>query len=164
RELFFILGWRDVQVRYKQTALGIAWAVLQPLAMTIVMSVIFYRFAEFQPGNLPYPLFAYAGMLPWTFFATAITHAGQSVVGSQTLITKVYFPRLLLPMSATLVAVIDFLFALSVLLALMVIEGRPPALDFVLYVPLTMGMLAVTALGVGIWLSALTVAYRDVRH
>lgn len=164
RELFFVLSWRDISVRYKQTALGVAWAVLQPLSVTIVFSVFFFQLAGIDSGGVPYPLYTYAGMVPWMFFATAIAHAGQSVVGNQDLITKVYFPRLLLPMSAAVTALIDFAFALFVLLLLMVFGNRWPPITFFLYVPLLTFLLAITAVGIGTWMAALTVAYRDVRH
>jgi lipopolysaccharide transport system permease protein len=165
RELFLVLTWRDIQVRYKQTALGIAWAVLQPLSMTIVLSVFFFRLAEINSGAVTYPLFAYAGLLPWTFFASAVSHTGQSVISNHDLVTKVYFPRLLLPLSAALAALVDFLWALLVLLILMFINGRAPtAASFFLYVPLLTAALAVTAVAVGTWFAALTVAYRDVRY
>lgn len=164
RELFFVLSWRDIKVRYKQTVLGIIWAVLQPLSVTLVLSVFFYKLADIRTGAVPYPLFAYAGLLPWMFFATAIGHAGQSVVGNRDLVTKVYFPRLLLPMSAAMVAFVDFLFGLAVLILLMFAAQRPPTLQFFLYIPPLLALLAITAVGIGTWLAALTVAFRDVRH
>ncbi len=164
RELFLVLSWRDIHVRYKQTVLGIAWAVLQPMCVTIVFTLFLFRLAGLDTGGVPYGLYTYAGMVPWMFFATAISHAGQSVVGNQDLITKVYFPRLLLPMSAAMTALIDFCFALVVLVILIVLGGQFPPVTFFLGVPLLMGLFAITAVGIGTWLAALTVAYRDVRH
>ena len=120
RELIFYLTWRDVKVRYKQTLLGAAWAILQPLLMMVVFTIFFGRMAGVSSGDLPYPLFAYAGLLPWTFFATAIAAAGNSVVGSERLITKIYFPRLAVPFSAVGAAVVDFVIAFGLLIAMMV--------------------------------------------
>ncbi|MEJ7639362.1 MAG: ABC transporter permease, partial [Singulisphaera sp.] len=111
RELIFFIGWRDVKVRYKQTVLGAAWAILQPVMMMVVFTIFFGRLAGVSSGRLPYPLFAYSGLLPWTFFATAIASAGNSVVGSERLITKIYFPRLAIPFAAVGAAVVDFMIA-----------------------------------------------------
>jgi lipopolysaccharide transport system permease protein len=164
RELFLVLAWRDVSVRYKQTVLGILWAIIQPFAIMVVLSLFFSRLAELSSGSIPYPLFVYAGLLPWTFFAAAVAHAGQSVVGNQDLITKVYFPRLLLPVSAAAGALVDFACAFVMLLALMLALGYPPRAELFLYVPLMTFALALTAIGVGTWMAALTTAYRDFRH
>src|SRR5260370_41564611 len=115
RELLYFLTWRDVKVRYKQTALGAAWAILQPVLMMVVFTIFFRRMAGVSSGDLPYPLFAYAGLLPWTFFSSAISTAGNSVVGSERLVTKVYFPRLAIPFAAVGAAVVDFVIALGLL-------------------------------------------------
>jgi lipopolysaccharide transport system permease protein len=162
RELLFFLVWRDVKVRYKQTALGAAWAVLQPFATMVVFSLFFRRMAG-DPGGLPYPLFAFAGLLPWFFFSNAIASAGQSVVGNQNLVTKVYFPRLIIPMGAVGAGLVDFAVAFALLLGLMAFYGVAPGWGFLLVPVLSLG-LVVAALGVGTLLSALTVAYRDFRH
>src|SRR6266851_5263820 len=119
RDLLYFLIWRDVKVRYKQTVLGAAWAVLQPLLMMIVFTLFFGRLAGVSSGDLPYPVFAFAGLLPWTFFATAIASAGNSVVGSERLITKVYFPRLAVPFASVGAAVVDFLIAFGLLIVMM---------------------------------------------
>src|SRR4051794_19719852 len=119
RELLFFLTWRDVKVRYKQTMLGAAWAVLQPAMMMVVFTVFFKKMANLSSGELPYPVFAYLGLVPWTFFATGMANAGNSVVGSERLITKIYFPRLAIPFAAVTAAVVDFLIAFSLLLVLM---------------------------------------------
>jgi lipopolysaccharide transport system permease protein len=163
RELILQLAWRDVKVRYKQTILGVAWAVLQPALMMIVFTICFGRMAGLSSGDVPYPLFVYAGLLPWMFFASAITNAGNSVVGSERLITKVYFPRLSIPIAAVATAGVDFLVALGLLVILMVAYGVAwsPSL---LLVPILFGLIALAALGVGTLLAALTVAYRDFRH
>ena len=124
RELLFFLVWRDVKVRYKQTALGAAWAVLQPALMMVVFTVFFGRMANVPTGGIPYPLFVYAGLLPWTFFATAISSAGNSVVGSERLISKIYFPRLAVPFATVGASVIDFFIAFGLLILLMIYYGR----------------------------------------
>ena len=163
RELLFFLTWRDVQIRYKQTVLGAAWAILQPLATMVVFSLFFSRAAANPSSNVPYPLFVLAGLVPWMFFSNAIAQAGQSVVGSSNLVTKVYFPRLIIPMGAVGAGLVDLAIALAMLLLMMLWYGVVPGLSFVLVPCLTMG-LVIAALGVGTLLSALTVAYRDFRH
>lgn len=163
RELLYFLVWRDLKVRYKQTALGVLWAVLQPTALMITFSLFFHGLAEVRSGAVPYPLFVFAGLVPWIFFANAVTSAGQSVVGNQALVTKVYFPRGLIPLSAVAVALVDFLISSLLLLVLMLCYGRPPGWGIVL-VPFVMLALMLTALGVGALLAALTVAYRDFRY
>ncbi len=163
RELLFFLTWRDVKVRYKQTVLGAAWAILQPLATTVVFTMFIGRVAGVSTGDIPYPLFAFAGLLPWLLFSSAISSAGQSVVGNQNLVTKVYFPRLIIPMSATGTAVIDFAVALGMLLAMMTWYGAAPGMS-ILLAPLILLLLCIAALGVGTLLAALTVAYRDFRY
>ena len=163
RELVGFLIWRDVKVRYKQTILGASWAVLQPLMMMVVFTIFFGRMAKVPSGGLPYPLFAYAGLLPWTFFATAITNAGNSVVGSERLITKIYFPRLAVPFAAVGAAVVDFVVAFGLLLAMMAYYGASPGLGMLL-LPAVMGLITLAALGIGTMLSALNVAYRDFRY
>lgn len=163
RELLFFLTWRDVKIRYKQTVLGAAWAVLQPLMMMVVFTIFFGRMAKVSSGGVPYPVFAYAGLLPWTFFATAITSAGNSVIGSEQLITKVYFPRLAIPIAAVGAAVVDFAIAFGLLVALMACYGIVPGAGLLL-VPLVFGLILVAALGVGTLLAALNVAYRDFKH
>jgi lipopolysaccharide transport system permease protein len=163
RELVYFLAWRDVKVRYKQTALGAAWAILQPLLMMAVFTIFFSRMAGVPHGDLPYPLFAYAGLLPWTFFATAITAAGNSVVGSERMITKIYFPRLAVPFAAVGAAMIDFLIALGLLFAMMAYYQVAPGAGLLL-MPLIFGVITLGALGIGTLLSALNVAYRDIRY
>lgn len=164
RELLYFLTWRDVKVRYKQTVLGAAWAVLQPFATMVVFSVfVGQRLASNDPGAVPYPLFVFAGLLPWTFFSYAISSAGTSIVGSQNLVTKVYFPRLIIPISAAGVGLVDFAIAFIMLLAMMAYYGIAPGLG-ILLAPAILVLLVTALLGVGILLSALTVAYRDFRH
>jgi lipopolysaccharide transport system permease protein len=163
RELLFFLAWRDIKVRYKQTVLGAAWVVLQPLAMMVVFSLFFGRVASRPSADVPYPLFVLAGLLPWFFFSNGVSSASQSIVGSQSLVTKVYFPRLIIPLGAIGAGLVDFAVALGMLLVLMPFYAVWPGLG-ILLVPLLALSLVVTAAGVGILLSALTVAYRDFRH
>jgi lipopolysaccharide transport system permease protein len=163
RELLYFLIWRDVKVRYKQTVLGAAWAILQPLATMVVFSLFFGRLAQMPTGDVPYPLFAFAGLLPWTFFSNAISQAGLSVVGNQNLVTKVYFPRLFIPLGAIGAGVVDFVIAFGMLIVLMLWYGVMPGWGMLLVPLLTAGLVAAT-LGVGVFLSALTVAYRDFRY
>jgi lipopolysaccharide transport system permease protein len=163
RELLYFLIWRDVKVRYKQTVLGAAWAVLQPALMMVVFTIFFSRMANVPAGDVPYPLFVYAGLLPWTFFATAVSSAGNSVVGSERLITKIYFPRLAIPFAAVGAAVVDFLVASGLLLALMLASGVTPGSGF-LAVPLIFAIILLAASGVGTLLAALNVSYRDFRY
>jgi lipopolysaccharide transport system permease protein len=162
RELLFFLTWRDVKVRYKQTALGAAWAILQPLFMMIIFTIFFGRLAGVGSAGIPYPLFALAGLVPWTFFANAIAASGNSLVGSAHLITKVYFPRLIVPSAAMLAGLVDFMLAFMLLLFLMIYYGVTPTAQ-VLFLPVLILLTALFALGVGTCMSALNVKYRDVR-
>jgi lipopolysaccharide transport system permease protein len=163
RELLFFLAWRDVKVRYKQTLLGAAWAILQPTLMMVVFSVFLGKLAGLPSGGFPYPVFVYAGLLPWTFFATALANAGNSVVASEQLITKVYFPRLIIPFSAVGAALVDFAMAFLVLFGLMLFYSITPTLSFLL-LPLLVVLATLAALGVGTFLAALNVSYRDFRY
>jgi lipopolysaccharide transport system permease protein len=161
--LLGFLTWRDVQVRYKQTLLGASWAVLQPFAAMVVFSLFFGKVAKLPSGGTPYPLFVFSGLLTWTYFANAVTQAGQSVVANQNLITKIYFPRLFIPMGAVGASLVDFCVAFVMLLAMMAYYGVVPGWGLLL-VPLMVLGLTTAALGVGLILAALTVTYRDVRY
>jgi lipopolysaccharide transport system permease protein len=163
RELLYFLIWRDVKVRYKQTALGAAWAVLQPLLTMVIFTVIFGNFAQIPSDGLPYPIFAFTALLPWTYFAQAIGRSGVSLVGSANLISKVYFPRPIMPISAAVAPIVDFAVAFVILLGMMAWFRITPTLG-VLALPLFMLLAFITALAVGLWLSALNVKYRDVGH
>jgi homopolymeric O-antigen transport system permease protein len=163
RELLFFLCWRDVKVRYKQTVLGAAWAVLQPALLMVVFTIFFSRLGGLSSGDVPYPLFAFAGLLAWTFFATAVTTAGNSVVGSERLITKIYFPRLAIPFAAVGAAVVDFFCAMFLLAVLMAVYGYPPTWNL-LAAPVIFAVIALMAAGLGTLLAALNVAYRDFRY
>jgi len=163
RELLFFLTWRDVMVRYKQTVLGAAWAILQPLATMLVFSLFFRKAAASETSSVPYSLFVLAGLVPWMFFSNAIAQAGQSVVGSQNLVTKIYFPRLMIPMGSVAAGLVDFAVASAMLLVMMACYGLGWSWSIVT-APLIVLGLVIAALGVGVLLSALTVAYRDFRH
>jgi len=163
RELLYFLIWRDVKVRYKQTVLGAAWAILQPLATAAVFTLFFGRLAGIDGDGLPYPLFAYAGLLAWTLFAQGLTQGASSLVGSANLITKVYFPRMVVPMSAVLGGLVDFAVALPILLVMMAHYQRWPGAGLAFF-PLFVVMAVVASTGVATWLAALNVRYRDVRY
>jgi lipopolysaccharide transport system permease protein len=163
RELVYFLAWRDVKVRYKQTLLGAAWAILQPTLMAVVFALVLGGIAGVPSGNVPYPLFVYAGLLPWTLFATSITQAAQSVVSSERLLTKVYFPRLAVPLAAVAAALVDFVLAGAVLAGLMIYYAVEPGWSMLL-APAAVALVALAAMGVGTLLAALNVAYRDVRY
>jgi lipopolysaccharide transport system permease protein len=163
RELLVFLTWRDIAVRYKQSFLGVTWAILQPLSTMLVFTLIFGRFVEVPAGELAYPIFVLAGLLPWFFFSNGMTSASQSVVGNQNLITKVYFPRLLIPMGAVVAGLVDFVVAMGLLAVMMLVYGVWPGSNVLLLPVMLMGLVAAT-MGMGILLSALTVKYRDFRH
>jgi lipopolysaccharide transport system permease protein len=163
RELFYFLTKRDIKVRYKQTVLGGLWAIIQPVFTMIVFTIFFGRMAKVPSDGIPYPIFVYAGLLPWTYFANALSASGNSLVGSASLITKVYFPRLIVPASASLAGLLDFFVAMLVLGALMVYYGFLPSFGLLLF-PFLVGLTFLCAVGVGLWLSALNVQYRDIRY
>jgi lipopolysaccharide transport system permease protein len=163
RELLYFLVWRDIKVRYKQTALGAVWAIIQPLFTMLVFSLFFGRLGKMPSDGIPYPIFSYAALVPWTFFAQGLTLASDSLVGSANLIRKVYFPRLVIPTSAVLAGVVDFTIAFSMLLVLMAYYGIVPTWN-VLWLPALLLLALVTSLGVGLWLSALNVKFRDVKY
>lgn len=163
RELLYYLVWRSIKVRYKQTALGASWAILQPLLTMLVLSVFLGRLARVPSGGIPYPLFAYAGLVVWTFFTSALSQSTQSIVEQQVMITRVYFPRILLPLSGVVAATVDMLLSLPVLIGLMLVYGFAPSRT-AWSIPLFLALAGAAALGIGLWLSALNVRYRDVRY
>lgn len=163
RELAYFLAWREIKVRYKQTAIGVAWAVLQPLAMMLVFTVFFGKLGNMPSDGIPYPLFAFAALLPWQLFSRTITECSNSLVADQRLITRVYFPRIIIPLATTISAIVDFAIAAVLLVALMLYYGFAPGLEIV-WLPAFILLMVVAALGVGFWLSALNVEYRDVRY
>lgn len=164
RELLYILAWRDVAVRYKQTAIGVAWALLQPLAQMVVMVVIFSKVAQLpSDGGAPYALMVFAAMLPWQLFATSVSAASMSLVGNANLISKVYFPRLIIPAAAVVTSLVDFLIAFAILVALMLWYGYPPTWRL-LTLPLFVLLAVVAAIGPGLLITALNTKYRDFRY
>ncbi len=163
RELLYFLVWRDVKVRYKQTALGAAWAIIQPLMMMVVFSLFFGYLAKVPSDGIPYPIFTFCALLPWQLFAHALTESSNSLVANERLITKVYFPRLVVPIAAVLGGMVDFAVAFAILVVMMLYYGIVPAWAIVT-LPAFILLAIMTALGVGLWLSALNVQYRDVRY
>lgn len=163
RELLYFLTWRDVKVRYKQTLLGAAWAILQPLLTMVIFTLLFGRLAGIKSDGIPYPIFAYSGLLIWTFFANAVTNSGNSMVGSANLITKIYFPRMIIPGAAVGAGLVDLALAFLVQIALMIYYRIAPT-SALLMVPVLVLLATLLAVGVGMWLSALNVKYRDIRH
>jgi lipopolysaccharide transport system permease protein len=161
--LLYFLVWRDVKVRYKQTALGAAWAIIQPFFTMVVFSLFFGKLAHIPSDGLPYPIFSYAGLLPWQYFAQSLSESSNSLVGNANLIRKVYFPRMVVPIAGVLSGIVDFSIAFVVLLGFMLYYKVAPTTGLLL-LPLFLLLALVTALGVGLWLSALNVQYRDVRY
>jgi lipopolysaccharide transport system permease protein len=163
RDLLFFLTWRDIKVRYKQTILGIIWAILQPIFSMIIFSIVFGRMAGIPSDGVPYPIFAYAALIPWTFFANGLNQSTESLILSSNMIKKVYFPRIILPASSVLTGLLDFLFAFIVLIAMMLFYGIVPTWN-ILWLPLLLLLGLITSLGAGIWLTSLNVQFRDVRY
>jgi lipopolysaccharide transport system permease protein len=163
RELLYFLVWRDVKVRYKQTAIGVLWVVLQPLLTMGVFTLFFGRLAKLPSDGIPYPLFYFAALVPWTYFSTALQNCTNVIVDNQRVITKVYFPRIVLPVSAVVSGLVDFAIGFVVLLLVTAIYGTKPTLA-VLWLPVLLLLALLTALGVGLWMSALNALYRDVRY
>jgi lipopolysaccharide transport system permease protein len=163
RELFYFLAWRDILVRYKQTVIGVAWAVLRPLLTMVVFTIVFGKLGKFPSGGVPYPILVYVAMLPWQFFASSLAESSSSLVGNANLISKVYFPRLIVPASAVITSFVDFLVAAVMLLALMTWYGFWP--DWrVVTLPFFVLIAFAAAMGAGLWLTALNVKYRDFRY
>ena len=163
RELFYFLAWRDVLVRYKQTVIGVLWAVLRPFLTMLVFTLVFGEFAKLPAGNAPYPILVFAALLPWQFFANAFSEAGNSLIANANMISKIYFPRLIVPTSAVIVCFVDFLISFAVLIALMGWYHFLP--DWrILTLPLFVLMAFAAAMGTGLWVAALNVKYRDFRY
>lgn len=163
RELLYYLVWRDVKLRYKQTVVGILWAVLQPLATMVVFSIVFGHFAGIPSGGVPYPIFSYCALLPWNLFSRGVTQAAHSTISNAAIITRVYFPRTLFPLSAVLGATVDFGISFAILIGMMVFYGVPVVVN-ALWLPVYLLVALVAALGTGLWLSALNVRFRDVGY
>src|SRR6185503_14442663 len=163
RELLYFLTWRDIKVRYKQTVLGASWAILQPMATMLIFSLFFGRLVKVPSDGVPYPLFSFAALVPWTFFANGLNQSSNSLIASANLLKKVYFPRLAIPLATVFAGVVDFALSFAVLLGMMAFYGTTPTI-YVLWTPLLLLLALVTSLGVGLWFSALNVKYRDVRY
>ena len=163
RDLLYFLTWRDIKVRYKQTVLGASWAIIQPLFTMVVFSLFFGKLAKIPSDGVPYPIFAFAALVPWTFFANGLSQSSNSLVGSSHLITKVYFPRLVIPISSVISGTLDFAISFLVLLGMIVFYGITPTGNMI-WLPFLLLLAFVTALGVGMWLSAMNVQFRDVRY
>ena len=164
RELFYVLAWRDVAVRYKQTVIGAAWAVIRPFLTMVIFTVVFGRIAKLpSDGTAPYPLMVFAGMLPWTFFSTALSDASGSLIGNSNLISKVYFPRLIVPSATVVVAFVDFLISFAILVGMMVWYRFLPGWQLAL-LPLFVLLAAIASIGPALWMTALNVKYRDFRY
>ncbi|HTQ23429.1 MAG TPA: ABC transporter permease [Candidatus Binataceae bacterium] len=163
RELLYFLTWRDVKLRYKQTALGVLWAVLQPLLMMVAFTLLFGRLAHVPSDGLPYSLFAFAGLVPWQFFQNAVTQSGASVIGNAQLVTKVYFPRMAIPGAAVGAALVDFAIASVILFAMMACYGMAPGAGILMF-PALVALLAIFAGAVGMWMAGMNVKYRDIKY
>jgi lipopolysaccharide transport system permease protein len=163
RELLYFLAWRDIKVRYKQTALGVAWAIIQPFFTMVIFSIFFGKLGRIPSDGIPYPIFAFAALVPWTFFAHGLNQSSNSLVSGAQLIKKVYFPRLIVPVAAVVSGVVDFVLAFIVLLGMILYYGLVPTAN-VVWLPAFLLLALITSLGVGLWLSTLNVQYRDVRH
>lgn len=163
RELFYFLIWRDIKVRYRQTVLGAAWAVIQPFFTMVVFSIFFGKFAGIPSDGIPYPIFSFAALVPWTFFANGLSQSANSLVGSANLIQKVYFPRMIIPIAGVLGGIVDFVLSFLVLMGMMLFYGIVPTYN-IIWLPLLLLLSLGIALGVGLWMSALNAEYRDVRY
>lgn len=163
RDLFWFFVWRDIKVLYKQTVLGFLWAIIRPVFSMIIFSVVFGRLAKIPSDNVPYPIFTYAALLPWSYFSSSLSGSTQSLLTNVNMLTKVYFPRLVIPMTPVLAGLVDFGIAFSVLVILMIWYGVVPT-GYIVFLPLLIIMMIMTAAGIGMWLSAMAIKFRDVRH
>jgi len=163
KELLFMLAYRDLRVRYAQTFLGLVWAAIQPLSTLVIFTIVFSKAAKVNTGDVPYPVFALAGMSAWSYFSFVLSQAGSSLISSQHMVKKIYFPRLIIPISKALVGFVDFFITLVFLIVLMLVYQYPPSLN-VLWLPVFFIIAVISGLAVGIWMSALTIRYRDFQH
>ena len=163
KDLFFFLVWRDIKILYKQTVLGFSWAIIRPVFSMIVFTIVFGRLAKMPSDGIPYPIFSYAALLPWTYFATSLTKSSDSLISSAGMLTKVYFPRIIIPFTPVLAGLLDFAIASSILVVMMVWYGIVPTFN-VIFLPLLLLLMILTAAGIGMWLSALAIQYRDIKH
>jgi lipopolysaccharide transport system permease protein len=163
RELFFFLAWRDILVRYKQTIIGLAWSIIRPFLTMIVFTIIFGRLAKFPSDGVPYPILVYAAMLPWQFFSTCFSDASNSLLNNSNMLTKIYFPRLIIPVSTVIVNLVDFLISFVILIGLMIWYHFVPSWN-IIYLPLFLGLAIITSIGSGVYIAALNVKYRDFKY
>ena len=163
RELFLFLAWRDILVRYKQTIIGLAWSIIRPFLTMIVFTIIFGRLAKFPSGGVPYPILVYAAMLPWQFFSTCFNDASNSLLNNSNMLTKIYFPRLIIPVSTVIVNLVDFLISFVILIGLMIWYHFIPSWN-IIYLPLFLGLALITSIGSGVYIAALNVKYRDFKY
>ena len=163
RELLYFLVWRDVKVRYKQTVIGAGWAIIQPFVTMIIFTIFFGNIAKIPSDGVPYPIFSYSGLLLWIYFSTSVSSSSNSVVGSSNLITKVYFPRLIIPLTSSLAGMVDYCIAFIILVLMMIYYGITPGFS-IIFLPIVLFLTFITATGFGLWFSSLNVKYRDVRH
>lgn len=163
RELLYFLVWRDVKVRYKQTVIGAGWAIIQPFMTMIIFTIFFGNIAKIPSDGVPYPIFSYSGLLLWIYFSTSVSSSSNSVVGSSNLITKVYFPRLIIPLTSSLAGMVDYCIAFIILVLMMIYYGITPGFS-IIFLPIVLFLTFITATGFGLWFSSLNVKYRDVRH
>jgi len=163
KDLFFFLVWRDIKVLYKQTVLGFSWAIIRPVFSMIVFSVVFGRLAKISSDGVPYPIFSYVALIPWTYFSTSMSKSTQSLISNANMLSKVYFPRLIIPMTPVLAGLVDFVIAFSIMGLMMIWYGIAPTLN-VIFLPLLILLMVLTASGIGMWLSALAIQYRDIKH
>ncbi|MFA6908618.1 MAG: ABC transporter permease [Patescibacteria group bacterium] len=164
RELFYIFVWRDIKIRYKQTAIGIMWAILQPFLLMVVFSIFFGSFAKMPSNGTPYPIFVFSGLLFWNYFSISLTNASDSLVSNENIIKKIYFPRLILPLSPTMTPLVDFFIAFIVLVGMIIYYHSVPTLTGILLLPLLLFTTFLSASGLGMFLSAINVRYRDIRY
>jgi len=163
KDLFYFLVWRDIKVLYKQTILGFSWAIIRPVFSMIVFTIVFGKLAKVPSDGVPYPIFSYTALVPWIYFSTAMTNSTNSLIGNANMLSKVYFPRLIIPMTPVLASLVDFAIALVILGAMMVWYGIIPTIN-ILFLPLLILLMVLTAAGIGMWLSAMAIQYRDIRH
>lgn len=164
RELAFIFSWRDIKVRYKQTAVGISWAVLQPIFTVVIFSFFFGKLANIPSDNIPYPIFAFVGVVFWNYFSTSLTNASNTIIDNESIVKKVYFPRLILPISSAVTPIVDLMIALAILLVMMIYYGLFPALVSIVVVPVLFLTAFLAASGLGLFLASINLKYRDVRY
>jgi len=163
RDLFFFLAWRDILVRYKQTAIGVSWSIIRPLLTMAIFTIVFGKIAQLPSGGVPYPILVFAAMLPWQFFSNTVSESSNSLISNATMVSKIYFPRIIIPTTSMIVSLVDFIIAFGLLILLMLWYGFSPNWKFIA-LPFLLVLAMITSLGIGYWVSALNVKYRDFRY